>query len=153
MTVAIRRVTHEDAEAVSAVISEVRGDPEPVGLDELSPAEVGSWIDRQGAFGALFIMDDDAEVIGFASVDFDSSRATECSIGAWIRPVHRRMGYASALIEETITFARDHGYSRVHGRLPEGNEAALSFLSTIGALVPILNPGAQYELPTYEVRQ
>jgi GNAT superfamily N-acetyltransferase len=153
MTVTIRRVTDEDAVAVAAVITEVRGDPDPVGLDELSPAEVSGWIDRQGEFGALFIMDDDAEVIGFASVDFDSSRANECSIGAWIRPVHRRKGYASALIEETITFARDRGYSRVRGRLPEGNEAALSFLSTIGALVPILNPGAQYELPIYEVRQ
>ena len=44
-------------------------------------------------------------------------------------------------------FAREHGYKRIRARLPEENEAALSFLSSIGGMVPIMNPGATYVLP------
>ena len=153
MTLNIRRATRDDATHISEVVSEVIADPNPVGLDgPLSPDEVDEWLSRQGDHGALFVAEDEGEVIGFASVDFDSGRAHECSIGAWIRPAWRRQGHASALIEETLAFARDRNYRRVRARLPDGNDAALSFLSSIGALVPIMNPGAQYEMPIYEVR-
>jgi GNAT superfamily N-acetyltransferase len=154
MTTTIRHATREDAAHISDIIAEVLADPDPVGLEgKLSPAEVEAWIDRQGNYGAMFIAEDGDTALGFASVDFESSRADECTIGAWIRPSYRRQGHASALIEETLAFARDRGYRRVRGRLPEGNQAALSFLSTIGALVPLMNPGAQYDLPIYEVRE
>ena len=43
--------------------------------------------------------------------------------------------------------ARDKGYKRIRGRLPQNSEIALSFLSSIGALVPIYNPEARFELP------
>ncbi len=39
------------------------------------------------------------------------------------------------------------GFQRVVGRLPESNEPALSFLSSIGGLVPIINPDMRFELP------
>ncbi len=155
MTATTRRATPDDAAQIAAVASEVLADPQPVGLEgPLAAEDIAAWIDRQGNYGAMFVAEDaeSKNVIGFAAVDFDSSRADECTIGAWIRPAYRRQGHASALIEETLAFARDRGYKRVRGRLPDGNDAALSFLSTIGALVPIMNPGAQYEMPIYEVR-
>jgi RimJ/RimL family protein N-acetyltransferase len=153
MTTTIRRATRDDAAHIADVIAEVFKDPNPVGLDaQLSREGVEAWMARQGDHGALLVAKDDGTVVGFASVDFDSGRADECSIGAWVRPSHRRRGYASALFEGALAFAREQGYRRVRGRLPEGNEAALSFLSSVGALVPIMNPGAQYELPIYEVR-
>jgi GNAT superfamily N-acetyltransferase len=154
MTTNIRRATRDDAARISDIVAEILAEPEPVGLDDnLSPDEVAAWIDRQGDYGAMFIAEDGDTSLGFAAVDFDSSRAEECTIGAWIRPSYRRQGHASALVQETLAFARDRGYRRVRGRLPEGNQAALSFLSTIGALVPLINPGAQYDLPIYEVRE
>lgn len=154
MTATVRRATPDDAPEVSRVVAEVLQDPDPVGLDgDMSPDEVARWMDRQGSYGAIFVVEDEGEVLGFGSIDFDSSRVDECTIGAWIRPAHRRKGHASDLIDDMLAFARDRGYRRVRGRLPEGNDAALSFLSTIGALVPIINPGAQYEMPIYEVRQ
>ncbi len=153
MTATNRRATRDDAAHISQVIAEVLTDPDPVGLDgALSPAEVEEWIARQGAYGAMFVAEEDGEVVGFSSIDFDSGRAQECSIGAWVRPAHRRQGHASVLFEEALAFARDRGYRRVRGRLPEGNEPALSFLSSIGALVPIMSPGAHFEMPIYEVR-
>jgi ribosomal protein S18 acetylase RimI-like enzyme len=153
MTATVRRATPDDAAKISDVIAEVLNDPDPVGLEgKLSPDQVAAWMDRQGNYGAIFVVEDGDEVLGFAALDFDSSRAEECMIGAWIRPAYRRQGHASDLMDDALAFARERGYRRVTGRLPEGNEAALSFLSTIGALVPIMNPGAQYDMPIYEVR-
>jgi hypothetical protein len=37
--------------------------------------------------------------------------------------------------------------------LPKDNQTALSFLSGIGALVPMYNPEAVFELPLYEERE
>ncbi len=153
MTAEFRRASAEDAAQISAVIAELIVEPDPVGLDgPMTPDEVAAWIDRQGAYGAMFVAEEEGSILGFSAVDFESSRAEECTIGAWIRPAARRRGLASILFEEALGFAGERGYHRVRGRLPEGNEAALSFLSTIGALVPIINPGAQYDMPIYEVR-
>lgn len=154
MTAEFRRATSGDAAQISQVIAEVVIEPNPVGLDgPMKPDEVAQWIDRQGKYGAMFVAEEEGQVLGFSAVDFDSSRAEECTIGAWIRPTARRRGLASILFEEALGFAGEQGYKRVRGRLPESNEAALSFLSTIGALVPIINPGAQYDMPIYEVRR
>jgi GNAT superfamily N-acetyltransferase len=153
MTPTVRRATPNDAASISAIVSEVLAESTAVGLDgPLSPSEVASWMERQGVFGAMFVAEEGDDLVAFAAVDFDSGRSKECSIGAWVRPNARRQGYATALAEEALAFARELGYQRVRGRLPEGNEAALSFLSTIGALVPLMNPGAQYEMPIYEER-
>ncbi|KAA0232009.1 GNAT family N-acetyltransferase [bacterium] len=59
----------------------------------------------------------------------------------------RRRGLATALAEELLEFARERGYRRIRGRLPDGNEPALSFLSSIGAMVPLRNPDMSFELP------
>ncbi len=46
-----------------------------------------------------------------------------------------------------LEFARGKGYEKVRGRIPAGNEAALSFFSSIGALVPRVGRDLKYELP------
>lgn len=153
MTAEFRRATPDDAAQIAEVIHEVVAEPNPVGLDPMTPDEVIKWIDRQGSYGAMFVAVEEGAVLGFSAIDFDSSRAEECTIGAWIRGSARRRGLASILFEEALGFAGEQGYKRVRGRLPESNEAALSFLSTIGALVPIINPGAHYDMPIYEVRR
>jgi GNAT superfamily N-acetyltransferase len=151
MPATVRRATPQDAEQVAEILREIMADTaESVGFDAaLTPADVVLWMHRHGDNGALFVMDDGRHLLAFGSVDFNSARPLECVIGAWVRPHNRRQGHATALAEEGIAFARDHGYRKVRARLPEGNEAALSFLSSIGALVPLINPGATYELPLY----
>jgi len=49
--------------------------------------------------------------------------------------------------ESILDFAREAGYRRIRGRLPANNEPALSFLSGLGALVPLRNPEMRFELP------
>lgn len=151
MPTTIRRATPEDAEQIAEIIAEVVSDPDPVGFDHAwTPAEVRSWIHRQGENGAMFVVDDGRHVLAFAAMDFDSSKPDECTFGAWVRARNRRQGHGTVLAEEALAFARQRGYKRIRARLPDQNEPALSFLSSIGALVPLMNPGTTFELPIYQ---
>ena len=151
MPATIRRAGKDDARAISEIIEEAVSEPNPVGFDQpLTPAEVETWLDRQGESGAMFVLDDGRQVIAFAALDFDSASPEECTLGAWVRVRNRRQGHATAVAEAALVFAREHGYKRIRARLPEQNEAALSFLSSIGGMVPIMNPGATYVLPLSE---
>ena len=152
MTTTIRRATPDDAEQIAEIIAEVVSEPDPVGFDHAwTPDEVRSWISRQGEHGAMFVIDDGrGHVLAFAAMDFDSSRPEESTFGAWVRERNRRQGHATQLAEEALAFARQHGYKRIRARLPEKNEPALSYLSSIGALVPLMSPGTTFELPIYQ---
>ena len=154
MPAEVRRATKDDAAQIAEIIAEISSDPDPVGFDEtLSTEQVVAWIDRQGADGAMFVIDDGRQVLGFAALDFDSSQPSECTFGAWLRARNRRQGHGTALAEEALAFARDRGYKRIRARLPEDNEPALSYLSSIGAMVPMRNPGTTFELPIYQERE
>lgn len=151
MPTEVRRATMPDAEQIAEVIGEVLSEGENVALREVRTSDdVRAWMDRQGDDGVMLVVDDGRFVLGFAAVDFDSAEPAECTLGSWVRPQNRRQGHGTALAEEAIAFARERGYRRVRGRLPEGNEPALSYLSSIGALVPMQNPGMAFELPIYE---
>jgi L-amino acid N-acyltransferase YncA len=150
MAINIRRATPDDAEQIAEIIDEVVAEPNPVGFDRpWTPDEVRQWLARQGEHGAIFVVDDGRHVLGFAAMDFDSSRPSESTFGAWVRARNRRQGHGSALAEEALAFARQKGYKRIRARLPEQNEPALSYLSSIGALVPLKSPGTTFELPIY----
>jgi GNAT superfamily N-acetyltransferase len=148
-----RQATIHDADAVSAVINIVVQEPNPVGFaGPTSPEQVRTWLTRQGGEGGIFLCIIDGQVVGFSAIDFDTHEPDTAVVGVWLLPEHRRQGLGTALAEYALGFARDKGYKRIRGRLPEQNEGALSFLSSIGALVPMYNPEAVYELPIYEER-
>jgi GNAT superfamily N-acetyltransferase len=149
MPAEVRRATARDGEAIAEIIEALIESGERVALGPMTPDDIRAWIDRQGEDGVMLVVDDGRFVLGFAAIDFDSSAPQECTYGAWVRPMNRRQGHGTALAEEAIAFARERGYRRVRGRLPEGNEPALSYLSSIGALVPMQNPGMAFELPIY----
>ena len=143
----LRRAKIEDAEAVAAVI---RGlGPEPTGLpaDFSEAAGAREWMQRLGENGAVFIAYDGSIPVAFGALDFNTMEPETGTLGVWVLPDHRRRGLATTVAEEIIEFAREAGYRRIRGRLPEGNEPALSFLSSIGAMVPLRNPEMSFELP------
>jgi len=151
MTTTVRRATHADADQIAEIIGEIILEDNPVGFDrEWTADEVTAWIDRQGDDGTMLVVDDGRHVLGFAAIDFDSAEPDECSFGSWIRERNRRQGYGTALANEALAFARDHGYKRIRARLPDKNEPALSYLSAIGAMVPLRSPGTRFELPIYQ---
>lgn len=148
MTPAVRRATSEDAGQIAEIISEVLREGVPVALDgPMTPDEVVAWQERMGDRGAIFAVDEDSRVLAFAIID-PLEDPDECIYGAWVRVDERRKGYATLLAEEALAFAGEVGYRNIRGRLPEGNEPALSYLSAIGAMVPFRNPGTLFELPS-----
>jgi GNAT superfamily N-acetyltransferase len=146
MTTELRRATTADAEGIAAIL---RGmGKENVGLEGTFDGDrIRAWLKRLGDDGALFVAADGSIPVAFGALDFDTATPDTGLIGVWVLPEHRRRGLATDLAESLIEFAREHGYRRLRGRLPEGNEPALSFLSGIGAMVPLRNPNMSFELP------
>ncbi len=143
-----RQATINDADAISSVITEVVKEPDPVAFDRaLSPDEVRTWISRMGGEGGAFLAIIDGKVVGFAALDYNTFEPDTVVLGVWLLTEMRRKGIGTSLAEYALGFARDKGYKRIRGRLPKDNETALAFLSSIGALVPIYNPEARFELP------
>ena len=143
-----RQATINDADAISAVIAEVVKEPNPVAFDgPMTPEQVRVWLTRLGGEGGVFLATIDRKVVGFAALDYNTFEPETVVLGVWMLPEARRKGIGTALAEYALGFARDKGYKRIRGRLPQDNEIALSFLSSIGALVPIYNPEARFELP------
>ncbi len=146
-----RQATLDDAEAIAAVINAVVQEPNPVGFDGPTTAErARTWITRQGDEGGVFLCLINDQTVGFSALDFDTHDPETAVLGVWLLPAHRRKGLGTALARYALDFAREKGYKRIRGRLPEHNQTALSFLSGIGALVPMYNPEAVFELPIYE---
>lgn len=142
----IRRATADDAEGLAAIL---RGmGTENVALEgTFDGARVRAWLDRLGDSGAIFIAHDGSIPVAFGALDFDTAQPDTGLLGVWVLPDHRRRGLATDLAETLLEFAREKGYRRIRGRLPDGNEPALSFLSSIGAMVPLRNPNMSFELP------
>ena len=144
-----RQANVNDADAISAVIAKVvsRNRTPSHSSAPLSPDEVRTWISRMGGEGGAFLAIIDGRVVGFAALDYNTFEPDTVILGVWMLPEVRRRGIGTALAEYALGFARDKGYTRIRGRLPQDNEVALTFLSSIGALVPIYNPEARFELP------
>ncbi|MHB8376236.1 MAG: GNAT family N-acetyltransferase [Dehalococcoidia bacterium] len=143
-----RQANVNDAEAVAAVIGTVVKEANPVAFDgPMTPDQVRVWLTRLGGEGGVFLATIEGRVVGFAALDYNTFEPETVVLGVWMLPEVRRKGIGTALAEYALGFARDKGYKRIRGRLPQDNEIALSFLSSIGALVPIYNPEARFELP------
>ena len=146
-----RQATADDAEVVAGIINTVVEEPNPVGFDGPTTTEnVTTWLTRQGDAGCIFLCLIDGEGVGFSALDFDTQEPDTSILGVWLLPEHRRKGLGTQLAELALEFAREQGYKRIRGNLPDHNETALSFLSGIGALVPIYNPEVVFELPIYD---
>ena len=141
-----RRATRDDAESIASIVRGLAG--ENVGLRaEFTAERVREWIARLGEDGTLVVASDGSIPVAFGSLDFSTTEPETGLLGVWVLPDYRRQGLATELADQLVAFARDRGYRRIRGRLPEGNEPALSFLSSIGAMVPLRNPNMSFELP------
>lgn len=140
----------DDAEAVADVIRDVVEGPSPVVFDRPWTAdEVRSWMARLGQSGAIYVAVDgeSGQLIGFGALDFSTQQPETATLGVWLLSQWRRRGIGTVLAEHLLAHAREHGFRRIVGALPDNNEAALSFLSSIGALAPLINPESRFELP------
>lgn len=144
----VRAGTEDDASALAAIIARVVAEPNPVGFDHAwSSDEVRTWLRRHGANGRMFVAEAGESLAGFSALDFNTEEPDTATLGVWVLPEWRRKSVGTELAEAALRFARETGYRRIRGRLPRDNEAALSFLSQIGAMAPLVNPELRFELP------
>jgi ribosomal protein S18 acetylase RimI-like enzyme len=97
--------------------------------------------------GAWFICRIDRQTAGFAALEPVPDEKKVAALGVWVLPSFRRQGVGTQLALMALEFARGKDYRKVRGRIPAGNELALSFFSSIGALVPRVGGDLRYELP------
>lgn len=143
----LRKATLDDAEAIANII---RGlEPNTGFSEDYDSDRVKEWLRRLGEQGCILLAYDGSIPVGFGALDYNTMEADTATLGVWVLPEHRRRGLATDIAEGLLAFARDRGYQRIRGRLPEGNEPALSFLSSIGAMVPLRNPKMRFELPLH----
>jgi ribosomal protein S18 acetylase RimI-like enzyme len=137
----------DDAEAIAAVVRGIGGEPAAIPAAFKEAAACREWLNRLGESGAAVIAYDGSIPVAFGALDFNTMEPEIATLGVWVLPDYRRRGLATTLAEELLEFARERGYRKIRGRLPEDNEPALSFLSSIGAMVPLRNPNMSFELP------
>ncbi len=143
-----RLATADDAPAIADVIRDVVEGPNPVVFDRpWSVEEVSVWRRRLGNSGAIYVALEGGALIGFGALDYNTREPETCTLGVWLRSEWRRRGIGTVLAEYLLSHAREQNFRRVVGSLPDNNEAALSFLSAIGALAPLINPDSRFELP------
>ncbi len=140
-----RPATEHDAEGIANI---VRSLGENTGLGgDFNPERAREWIRRLGDQGTMVVALDGSIPVAFGALDYSTTEPETGLLGVWVHPDYRRRGLATELAEDLLEFARERGYRRIRGRLPDGNEPALSFLSSIGAMVPLRNPEMTFELP------
>lgn len=137
-----------DDAAIASVINAVRaadGDAE-AGFDHAwTSDETTKWREGIEAGGGGFVVARFAgSVVGFGTLE--PVDAGVGSLGVWVTPAQRRRGLGTDLARGVLDLAREKGFKRVRGKMLQG-EAALSFLGSIGALVPMVNPEMEFELP------
>lgn len=100
-----------------------------------------------GVRGGFFVCEEDGDICGFAVVQPDVSHPTEAVLGVWLLPEARGKGHGRELAVAGTDFAREAGYKRLRGIIPDGNEPALSFFGDFASLATIVGRGMEYELP------
>lgn len=144
-----RRATARDAQQIASVAARIRLDGvKASGLPRhLTAAEVVGRMRSYRRRGAWFVCRIDRQTAGFAALEPVADEKKTAALGVWVLPSFRRQGVGTQLALMALNFARGKGYRKVRGRIPAGNKAALSFFSSIGALVPRVGGGMRYELP------
>ncbi len=143
-----RQATTADAEAIAGVGTAVWDElGERSGLLGRTTAEgIRSRMDELSTRGAFFVCEDGG-TCGFAIVQPDLNHPHEAVVGVWLLPEARGKGIGRELAVLATGFAREAGFKRLRGIIPEGNEPALGFFGDFGSIAQIVGQGMEYELP------
>lgn len=146
-TTDMQPATVADAAAIASIAHALRDEPNTSLPPNLDTDMARAWLTRLEERGAAAVALDGSIPVAFGAVEASTDEPETGELGVWVLPDHRRRGIATELAEELLELARERGFRRIRGRLPEGNEPALSFLSAIGGMVPLRNPDMTFELP------
>src|SRR5260370_18567042 len=121
-----RERTPADAAAIAAVGAAVwdeRGEGSGL-LGSITADGVRVRLDELATRGAFFVCESDG-ACGFAIVQPDVNHPSDAVVGVWLLADARGKGIGRELAVLATSFAREAGYKRLRGIIPEGNEPAL----------------------------
>jgi GNAT superfamily N-acetyltransferase len=154
-TVTIDRINPADAKdverrapGIARVVNAIVAEGENMALPgRMTVEQVRALIERLGDRGGIFYAMERDRVAGFATLTPSASEPGTAALGVWVLPEFRRRGLGTDLSRAAIEFARDAGFTKLQGTIPNENEPALSFFSAIGPIAAIEGGGMRYELP------
>jgi phosphinothricin acetyltransferase len=137
--VRIRLANLSDAEAIAGIYNAAVGTPLNFDLRERTIDEQTAWLrDRSGAYAAVVAVNDDGEVVGFASLSPYRTRpaySTTVEDSVYVRADQRGHGVGRFLLDELLAVAKLHGFHSIIARIVGGNEPSIA-----------LHRGAGFEL-------
>ncbi len=95
-----------------------------------------AWIsERSGALAVVVAVDDDDQVVGFASLSPYKDRPayrTTVEDSVYVAPGAERHGVGRTLLDHLLELAADHGYHAVMARIADANPASMGLHATLG---------------------
>jgi L-amino acid N-acyltransferase YncA len=134
----VRRATDADAESIVAVLEEIVSERIYSAVEKpWSVAEQRQYLLSLSPREAFHVAEtDQREVIGYQSLDLYSpilsSMAHVAQLGTFLRPGARGRGVGRALFAASLTFAREHGFSKFAIQVRSSNAAARAFYQRLG---------------------
>ncbi len=146
----IRTATLDDAEALRAIYNHyVVSSAATFDLEERTPADQLEWMaDRSGAMAVLVAVEDSAveeraadssvgseTILGFASLSPYKARAayrTTVENSVYLDPAAVGRGIGSALMNQLVDVARQHGFHAIIARVNASLEASVGLHKSVG---------------------
>src|SRR4051794_8691159 len=135
--VTIRRVELADAEAIVGIYNpEVLTSTVTFDLVPRTIEEQRAWIaDHSGSYPALVGLDEEQQVIGFASLSPYRPRpayATTVESSVYVQPDRQGAGVGRALMEALVDAAVAHGFHSMVARIVGGHAASIALHEKVG---------------------
>lgn len=136
-SVSIRRATGEDAEGICAIWRAIVAERDYSAVDRaFTTEEEKSYIESLSEREAVFVALESGQVIAFQTLDlwldFLSSMNHVGQVGTFVRRDFRGIGIGKSLADQTMTFARDHGYEKLIIFVRAKNMSAQGFYKKLG---------------------
>lgn len=132
-----RRLAHpSDAEEIRQIYNAAVSTPFTFDLRPRSLAEQESWLQaRSGAYAAIVVVDEQNEVVGFASLSPFRDRpaySTTVEDSVYVREDQRGRGVGRFLLTELVDVATNHGFHSIIARIVRGNDASVKLHEAAG---------------------
>ena len=125
-----------DAEAIADIYNAAVGTPLNFDLRERTIEDQTAFLrDRSGAYAAVVAVDDDGEVVGFASLSPYRTRpaySTTVEDSVYVRADQRGKGVGRFLLDELLAVASRHGFHSIIARIVGGNEPSIALHRAAG---------------------
>jgi len=136
-TVTVRDAVLGDAEAIRQIYNhEVTTGTSTFDIEPRSPLQQRDWMQqRSGVHLVIVAVDDDGEVMGFASLSQYKQKpcySTTVENSIYVSPDHQRKGVGRALMSRVIELAREHGFHSIIARVVAENTGSVLLHEAVG---------------------